>query len=567
MNVLERIEGQLRATIAKTINVPQNEIRFDIPPSLDLGDLAVPAFPFSKMLKKAPNAIAAELAQALRPNQWTTKWSAVGPYLNIFLDREAMSKAVLAEIGKAKTTYGASTDLNAERIMMEYVSPNTNKPLHLGHARNAFIGWAVSKLLKSQGAKVVKSELVNDRGIHIMKTLVAYMKWTNGKWPMANGDKFVADLYVRFEKESKSNPTLMDETQEVLRKWETGDKAVRAVWKKLRALVLAGHRQTYKRLGIDFQKHYFESDIYKQGKDLVAVGLKKGVFQKNADGSVVAPLEQFQLPDKVLMRQDGTSLYVTQDMALAVRKAKDGKLTRSIYCVGAEQDLYLRQLFAILQLLGFPWAKNLEHLSYGLVFLPEGKLKSREGTVVDADDLLNDLEQLAADELLKRYPKLSKTERLTRTKTIALAAFKFHFLLVGKESPVHFDPKASISFEGNTGPYLLYTYARAQSIVRKAKHAGRPTVPKNVNDETWAVLSAAMKFSKVLKEVTDKRDPVVLANALLSFAQTFNVFYHKVPVLDAPRDERAFRLSVVRTTAIVLKRGLQLLGISVLERM
>lgn len=565
MDVMEGLMSALRRQIAKTLEVETGLVFFDTPPSFAHGDIAVPCFSFSKVVKKAPQAIAMELAQELKSGAWVTRWSAAGPYLNITLNREAVSKAVLAEITTTKTNYGTNAQWKGERIMMEYVSPNTNKPLHLGHARNAFIGWTVSELLKQQGAKVMKAELINDRGVHIAKTIVAYNKWARGKVPKVRGDVFVADLYVRFSTEAKKNPELLVEAQETLRKWEAGDAVVRMTWKKLRAWVLAGFSQTYKRLGIDFDKQYFESEIYKEGKEIIAFGVKKGVFKKQTDNSVIVPLEAYGMPDKIVLRQDGTSLYITQDLALAAQKAKQFKLTRSMYCVGQEQDLAFRQLFKILELLGF--SEQLEHLSYGLVFLPEGKMKSREGTVVDADELLDELESLAEKELKQRYPKLSKTERTKRTKAIALAAFKFHFLLVGKESPVHFDPKASISFEGNTGPYLLYTYARAASILRKVKIVRTTTFPKTVADETWAVISSVSRFPAVSQEATEKRNPAVLANALLALGQHFNAFYHKVPVLNAPKNERTFLLRVVQSTTTVLKNGLHILGIETIEKM
>lgn len=567
MTVLDTLEAKLRATIATAGSIAENDVHFGVPPSPDLGDLAVACFPFAKTLKKAPQTIATELARTLKADASVASWTAAGPYLNITLNRDAVSAKVLAEIVKTKTKYGTSSALKGERIMMEYVSPNTNKPLHLGHARNAFIGWTVAELLKKQGAKVVKTELVNDRGIHIMKTLVAYRRWANGATPQSakkRGDAFIADLYVRFEKESATDSSLLQEAQTLLQQWEAGDTEVRRLWKKLRAWALAGHTGTYRRLGVDFQKHYFESNIYTEGKDLIALGVKKGVFTKNADGSVVAPLGKDGLADKVLLRADGTSLYVTQDLALAVQKAKQFKLTRSLYCVGAEQDLYLKQLFAILRALGF--SETLEHLSYGLVFLPEGKMKSREGTVVDADDLLDELELLALRELERRYPKMTKKERHARRSAIALAALKYHFLMVGKTSDAHFDPKASLAFEGDTGPYLLYTYARAASILRKAKKR-IPMREATTDDATWAVVDSCMRFPDAVRAATENRDPAVLAHALATLAQRFNGWYHSVSVLEAPAEERGFRLALVASVRQILGTGLRLLGIAPLEAM
>lgn len=566
------------------------ELELDVPPTLELGDLAFRCFALAKKKQSSPAEVANDLASQLSATTYVDHWQAVGPYVNIFLKRQAVADLILKEIQKSPN-YGKGNAFAKEKIVLEYVQPNTNKPLHLGHLRNALLGWSTAELLEAQGATVVKTNIVNDRGIHIAKSMLAYERWGKGETPESTGEKgdhFVGRWYVRFEQEVvkekqawlSDDPkrteedflaasALMHDAQELLKRWEASDPGVRKLWRTMNDWVLDGFAATYKAIGIDFTKEYFESDIYESGRKLVLNGLKKGVFRKEANGAVVAPLkEKFGLPEKILLRGDGTALYITQDLALAARKKKDYKPKRSMYVVGSEQEMYFRQLFAVLELLGFATMDRLVHLSYGLVFLPEGKMKSREGKVVDADDLLAEMVRLTTEELATRYPDLGDEERASRAKTIALAAIKFHFLMVGRTSPVHFNPKESLSFEGKTGPYLQYSYARASSILAKAgAHALRPAAPAAVEDAEWRVLLGLLNHPRTSGEAAASYNPALLANALIGLAQHFNALYHELPVLKAAEDLRDFRLSLVAAFRQVMQGGLKLLGIEMLEVM
>ena len=575
--------------------IRSDDLHFDIPPSPEMGDLAVGMFPFAKAAKKSPADFAAELAESLQPTRFVRAWTASGPYLNIALDRAVVSRRVLDDAA-SQASYGRGSSFENEVVVLEYVQPNTNKPLHLGHLRNAVLALSAASLIEWQGGAVKRVNIVNDRGIHIVKSMLAYERWGNGETPelaKEKGDHFVGRYYVRFEQElakekaawlkNHSDETedaflkaseLMRDARDLLQRWEQNDADVRALWERMNAWVLAGFHETYAKLGISFVKEYFESDIYNQGKEIILSGLAKGVFVKSENGAVVASLSKTSdLPDKVLLRADGTSLYITQDIALAHQRLELNP-TQLVYVVGSEQELYFKQLFAVLRLLKFPAAEKLVHLSYGLVFLPEGKMKSREGKVVDADDLVAEVEALAEKELRGRYPELyhhgepiGEPER--RKKIIALAAIKFHFLMVGRTSPVHFDPKESLSFEGNTGPYVQYTYARATSILTKAGEPS-PKPPETLPDisaSEWGVIRLLLEYPHVLTESAKRYDPSSLCTYLLNLAQAFNAFYHHDPVLDAQEPARAFRLMLVASLRSVLKSGLAALGVETLEVM
>lgn len=568
----------------------EGELRFDIPPSSEMGDLAVGMFPFAKATQKSPADLATKFASSLRPTSFIRAWKAVGPYVNIMLDRAAVSKRVLEGVRSA-TQYGQGSSFADEVVVLEYVQPNTNKPLHLGHLRNAVLALSAAGLIEWQGGTVKTVNIVNDRGIHIVKSMLAYERWGNGETPESTkekGDHLVGRYYVRFEQELAKEKSawmeghageteeaflkasvLMRDARDLLQRWEQDDADIRSLWKQMNAWVLAGFQETYDKLGIAFVKEYFESDIYNEGKEIILKGLEQGVFEKADNGAIIAPLSKTSdLPDKVLLRADGTSLYITQDIALAHQRLEFSP-TQLVYVVGSEQDLYFKQLFAVLRLLNFPAAERLIHLSYGLVFLPEGKMKSREGKVVDTDDLLAEVENLAEQELRERYPEQPAEEIQRRKHVIALAAIKFHFLMVGRTSPVHFDPKESLSFEGNTGPYVQYTYARATSILTKA---GMPfpklpeTLP-DIRDHEWTVIRLLLEYPRVLAVAAQRYDPSALCTYLLGLAQAFNTFYHHDQVLDAPEPARAFRLTLVASLRSVLKSGLARLGIETLEVM
>ncbi|MBI4415346.1 MAG: arginine--tRNA ligase [Candidatus Kerfeldbacteria bacterium] len=571
----------------------EKDITFEIPPDSTLGDLAFPCFVLAKKQKTSPHKLAAEVAKAIQPAGWIAGASAAGPYVNIRLNRPAVAKEVLRAAQKEKGKYGTTIRKKAKRVLIEYVQPNTNKPLHLGHLRNGLLGTSIAALLASQGHTAIKVNIVNDRGIHIAKSVLAYEKWGNNESPQSTGEKgdhFVGRFYVRFEQELQKekqawlngkqstddldgqflvSSALMREARELLKRWEANDPAVRKIWKKMNGWVLTGFASTYQKLGIEFEKEYYESEIYQGGKEIILEGVKKGVFRKSEDGSVVALLqEKFGLPDKVLLRKDGTSLYITQDVNLAFIKNKEFHPDASIYVVGSEQELYFKQLFGILQLLELPNAERLVHLSYGYVSLPEGRMKSREGRVVDADDLLDELVKLAHEEVQKRYQDLSAKEQEHRAHAIALAGLKFHFLMVSKDAAMTYDPKASIAFEGNTGPYLQYTYARAKSILAKAGE--KPKLPSSLalqDNGEWQLVLSILRFPQNVSTAAEAYDPGKLANALLEIAQLFNTFYHDQPVLKAEEPLRSQRLALVHAAATTIQNGLRMLGIETLEVM
>ncbi len=556
----------LASLIAKTVAISSADAEklLEIPPDSSMGDYAFPCFQLSKERKKAPYLIAQDVSEEIVRHlpPILDRVQASGPYVNFFLSPHALAQSLFAK----KVTPKIS---KKETVVIEYVSPNTNKPLHLGHVRNAVLGGALANLLEKTGKKVVKTCLINDRGIHICKSMVAYKKsvLSTPKNAGVKGDHFVGELYVQFDKMLKENPAIMQEAQACLKQWEAGDAKTRALWKKMNAWVLSGMNETYKRLGVIFDKTYYESKIYDKGKDVIVQQLKKGVVVQDETGAIIARLENFGLPEKVLVRQDGTTLYITQDIYLAILRWKEFHARSILYVVGSEQDLYFKQLFATLRLFGYAWADQCVHVSYGMVNLPEGKMKSREGTVVDADDIITELEQLAKEEIIKRDNDLPQKEITKRTKTIALAALKFYMISVSPKSEMTFNPKESIALQGKTGPYILYTYARLNSILAKA---GRPPARKKSSydwNEEKQLLIFLSRYSETLCSAARELNPAAFADFLFSFAQTLNDYYHRVPVLTAGTTERGARLTVIKQAAACLKEGLGILGISTLERM
>lgn len=561
------ISKSIQATVKRiyAVSLPPDTFALEAPPDSAMGDFAFPCFHLAKALKKAPAHIASELAEKLRCPPGVSHSVAVGPYLNFFVSPQTLANLALQKKQKTKKT--------SQKTIIEYVSPNTNKPLHLGHVRNAVLGDSVSRLLSASGVAVKKTCLVNDRGIHICKSMTAYFKQHGVKGPTPSstglkGDHFVGNYYVLFEKILQKHPALMDEAQECLKKWEAGDRITRTLWKKMNAWVLSGMGKTYKRLGVAFDKTYYESDISDKGRDIILSQLKKGTVKRDETGAVYADLSSFNLPNKILLRKDGTTLYITQDIYLAVQKWKDYHASTSVYVVGSEQNLYLAQLFSVLGLFGYAWATNLIHLSYGMVNLPEGKMKSREGTVVDADDLLNELEELAQKEIKRRDAKLPASEQGKRARAIALSALKFYMLVVSPKSDMTFNPKESIAFQGRTGPYLLYTYARLRSIARKSGKGKRP--PKNTaygwEAEKQLCLHLAT-YGETICRAAKNYDPSLVANYLYALCQMANDYYHNVPVLSASDLERHSRLLLIDRIAQTLQGGLGLLGISTIEQM
>ena len=572
---LSAVEKEIVDVVAAAFDKHAAEqLEITTPPDNTMGDYAVPCFNIANVIKRSPVEVAQVIAGNARSGKLIERAVATGPYVNFFVNFPKFAELTLIEVARKKAAYGKSSGGKKQTVMVEYFSPNTNKPLTIGHVRNFCLGSTVSRLLKFLGYRVVESTLYNDRGIAIAKTMVGYQKWGQNKPPAdANlkPDHFVGSFYVRFAQAAKDNPELEAEAKEMLVAWEAGDTEVYALWKKLMTWVREGFVDTLKDYGIKtFDNSYVESEFYKKGKDVVEKGLKKGVFIKGKDGVIYAPLEQYGLPDKVVLRPNDTSLYITQDLYLAYLKDKY-KLDRSVYVVGNEQDLYLKQLFKILELLGFKNVDKYTHLSYGMIRLPSGKIKSREGLIpgTGADDLLLQLRELAAQEIKQRDESLSTKEVQQRSLTIALAAVKYYILSVDPKKTMVFDPKQSIAFVGNTGPYLQYVVTRINSIFEKVTAKPKTSVDFSKltapSERTLVKLLAA--FPQTIHDAGQQYNPAQLSHYLYELAKTFSVFYEAVPVIKGSPDEFAVRLLLLTSVQTVLKNGLGLLGIDPLEKM
>jgi len=556
-NAVSKASGEPIGKITKLIEVP---------PEKTLGDFSVPCFALAKGTNPAEKA--AELMEKISKPKFVLEIKTAGPYINFFLDETVFSKECIESVLNEKDSYGTSETGKGKNILIEYSAPNTNKPLHVGHLRNDCIGMSVSNLFEFTGHNVTKANLVNDRGIHICQAMLSYMKFANGKTPQSEGmkgDKFVGDYYVKFNKEVKENPALQEEAGELLRKWEKKDPDTIKLWKEMRSWVLDGFNETYEKFGSRFDELFFESDFYEKAKPLIDLGLKKGVFEKNEEGAIIAKLKQHGLSDKVVLRADGTSIYLTFDLALTKHKQEAFKLDKNIWCIASEQNLYMKQLFKVLELLGFAWSKNCEHLSYGLVFLPEGKMKSREGKVIDADDLLKEVQTIALNEIKKRYTELSEKESTERAKAIALAAINFAMLRIDHKKDFTFVPEQSLSFEGESGPYLQYTYARCKSILRKAGKSKKPDFKQLTGEKEKELLKLLIAFPETLNKALEARSPHIICHFLLELASAFNAFYHETRVIGSEAEQA--RLALVEAVSIVLKNGLNVLNIPVLEEM
>ena len=544
-----------------------DEKLIEVPKDLNNGDFAVPCFVFSKTHRKSPHEIAMALKNKLKTDDYISQITAIGPYLNFFINKVKLADALLPDIKKSRECFASmSHNSESQKLMIEFCSPNTNKPLHLGHIRNMVLGESVSNLLKHSGNNVVKSCLVNDRGVHICKSMLAYKLWGKNSSPKSEkkkGDHFVGDYYVMYAKyEDNEMKTLV---QEMLQKWEDGDKETLDLWKKMNAWVFEGFNETYEKLGISFDKFYYESEFYDKGKNLVMKYYDEKKFKKK-DGAIVAPLEKYNLPDKVLVRSDGTTIYMTQDIYLAVKKIEDYNLDSSIYVVGSEQNLHFQQLFKILEIMGYEQAKKCYHLSYGMVNLPDGKMKSREGTVVDADDIILELEEIALSEVKKRDSDSSEGELKARARDIALAGIKFFLLKQDSVKDMVYNPKESLSFEGETGPYIQYAAVRIGSIMEKSNVGLKNKVDFSRMEKSELDLVSELSFyNDVVIEAAEKMRPSVLANYLLKLSQKFNTYYHDVKIVDTGMEaERIYLINAIRN---VLIGGLKLLGIDVPDKM
>lgn len=568
---------QIVSMLAKETSTSEDNVRslLSVPPQ-GMGDYAYPCFIVAKNQKKSPVLVSNELSAKINA-PFIEKVESKGPYINIFLAKSSVSNSVLEGIFTGKAF---ETKLGSGKVMVEYSSPNTNKPLHVGHLRNNILGLAISNLLSSTGHNVIKANLINDRGVHICKSMLAYKLYGNNRDPVKEGvkpDHFVGEMYVLFSTKAKENPVLEEEAQKMLLLWEQGDKEVIELWKKMNAWAIGGMKETYTNFGTKFDRWFLESEMFHKGNKLALIeeGLSKGVFKKEDNGAIAAILEP-ELPNKVIVRGDGTSLYATNDLMLTQLKFDEFKLDKAIWVVANEQDLYFKQLFSIFNKLGREWAKNCFHLSYGYVTLPSGKMKSREGTVVDADDLLTDVESLSLEEISKRYPALSESEKKERARQIALGGIKFLLLKSDAKKDMVFDKTVALAFDGETGPYLQYTYARAKSIIRKAEKdfsiklsdLDKANYSLLVHHKEKELIMDLGKYSDTIKKSWEELSLHSMCHLLLAIAEDFNSYYHEVSVLKAEnREEIIARLALVNATTIVLKKGLALLDIDAIEEM
>ncbi len=551
------------------VKIDDNKIAslIELPPSQELGDYSFPCFFLYPILKLDPHEIALELRENIgEPNATDFEDIQVdGAYVNFFINRKSLARQAVWDVITWKKNFGSSKIGKKNKTMIEFLSPNTNKPLHLGHLRNMAIGESISRILEFNGEQVIRANLYNDRGIHISKSMLAYQKWGREVTPekkKIKPDHFVGDFYTMFEK--KKTKELEEEARILLQKWEAGDKNTLFLWKLMNDWALEGFQETYKTFGIKHNVNFFESKIYKQGRQLILDGIKRGFFQKTQGGEIKLDLKKEGLGEKILLRNDGTSLYIVQDIALAQMKFKDYKINKSFYVVGHEQEYHFKVLFTILKKLGFK-NKEMKHISYGMINLPHGKMKSRQGDVVDADDLIDSVSALAEKELKKKSKtNLNKPELKKRSLAIALAAIKYFLLKIDIKKSMLFNPKESVSLEGDTGPYIIYTYARASSIIRKSGDVSKFEIVDLTDNE----INLAKKLSQFPETVTSaykNLNPAVIANYAYQLAQVFNEFYQTTKVIDS--EEETFRLALVESTRQVLKNSLGLLGIDTIEEM
>ena len=557
------------------------------------GNITLVVFPFVKMARKAPQMVAAEVGEWMAANaaHLVAKYNAVQGFLNLSIADSFWIEQLQAIDAEAE--YGKQPDRN-QLMMVEYSSPNTNKPLHLGHVRNNLLGYSVAKIQEANGWNVVKTNIVNDRGIHICKSMLAWLKFGNGETPETSGkkgDHLIGDYYVRFDVEykkqvkelmeagkdeetAKREAPLMQEAQAMLRKWEANDPEVRALWEKMNEWVYAGFDETYQRMGVSFDKIYYESTTYLEGKSEVEKGLAAGEFYRREDGSVWANLEKDGLDEKLLLRSDGTSVYMTQDIGTAKLRYQDYPINKMVYVVGNEQEYHFKVLSILLDRLGFPFGKELVHFSYGMVELPNGKMKSREGTVVDADDLMDkmvsDAKEISKDKV-NTLQGITEEEANEIARKVGLGALKYFILKVDPRKNMLFNPAESIDFNGNTGPFIQYTYARIKSVLRKAETAdgiGSVESLKTIEEKELALIQRLCDYPATVRAAGDEFSPAILCNYAYALACDFNSFYHDLSILNEPdAHKRALRLLLAKNVAKVLNAAMALLGIEMPERM
>lgn len=605
-----KIENQIASSVIASVkelygqDVPMSMVQLQKTKSNFEGNLTLVVFPFLKMSRQKPEDTARAIGELLvRDCAAVAGFNVVKGFLNLNVAKEAWVELLNDIHADEKFGEKPVTD-QSPLVMIEYSSPNTNKPLHLGHVRNNLLGWSLAQIMEANGNKVVKTNIVNDRGIHICKSMLAWLKWGNGETPESSGkkgDHLIGDYYVAFDKhyraevaelknkfmtdegldeetavnKAKEEAPLMKEARQMLVKWEQGDEEVRALWKKMNNWVYAGFDETYKTLGVSFDKIYYESNTYLEGKTKVEEGLKKGLFFRKDDNSVWADLTKEGLDQKLLLRSDGTSVYMTQDIGTAEMRFKDFPIDKMIYVVGNEQNYHFQVLSILLDRLGFKWGKELVHFSYGMVELPNGKMKSREGTVVDADELIAtmiDDARKTSDELGK-FKDMSEEERREIARVVGLGALKYFILKVDARKNMLFNPEESIDFNGNTGPFIQYTYARIRSIMRKAAAEGMALpaqLPSDapLNDKEIALIQKMNDFGAVIEQAATDYSPSGIANYCYELTKDFNQFYHDYSILNADtREEKLTRLVLANNVAKIIKNGMLLLGIEVPERM
>lgn len=593
MNIQEVLSVKVKEAVKSIFDKDLPNVEFQ-PTRKDFeGDITIVVFPMLRVVKGNPVQIGEQIGAYLEEHiDEVAGFNVIKGFLNIVIN----DSFYLNFFNSISTipNYGYVQESD-DAVMVEYSSPNTNKPLHLGHIRNNLLGYSVAEILKASGKKVYKTQIINDRGIHICKSMVAWQKFGNGETPVSTGlkgDKLVGNYYVAFDKAYKEQiadlvakgidkkvaekeaPILL-EAQEMLLKWEAGDPETVTLWKTMNGWVYKGFEVTYKNLGVDFDTLYYESDTYLLGKDVVAEGLKKGIFFKKEDGSVWIDLTEDGLDEKIVLRSDGTAVYMTQDIGTAIQRVKDHPdVNGMVYTVGNEQDYHFKVLFLILQKLGFSWSKKLHHLSYGMVDLPSGKMKSREGTVVDADDLMADMTQTAANisEELGKLEDYNEEEKQTLYQIIGLGALKYYILKVDPKKRILFDPEESVDFQGNTGPFIQYTYARIQSILRKAESMGinisEDAKVSELHSKEKELIKQLQLFPETIQLAADNFSPALIANFTYDLVKEFNSFYQQVSILgEVDEAKKVLRVQLSKKVAQVIQDAFKLLGVEVPERM
>lgn len=588
MNLKQKTTEILTQTINELYNYSPERLEIQNTRKEFEGQYTLVTFPLIKELKKKPEDLGEEIGNALLSKSLISGFNVVKGFLNLNFPSEFWIESLIENA--ADKDFGfIKNNPDAQSVMVEYSSPNTNKPIHLGHIRNNLLGYSVANIFKAAGHKVQKIQIINDRGIHICKSMIAWEKFGNGETPESSGmkgDHLVGKYYVEFDKhyrqeikdlisqgqtedEAKKNAPLFKEAQGMLVKWEAGDEKVRALWAKMNGWVYEGFSETYKRLGVDFDHYQYESNTYLLGKDLIQKGLDSSVFYRKDDGSVWIDLTADGLDEKLVLRSDGTSVYMTQDLGTAVERFETSDIDKLIYVVGNEQDYHFKVLFLILKKLGFKWADSLEHLSYGMVNLPDGKMKSREGTVVDADELMEDM-FLTAKEISLELGKLdgySDEEKDKLYEIIGMGALKYYILKVDPKKGILFDPKESVDFNGNTGPFIQYTYARIQSILRKEKPAEFDLNLIDLNESEIEIIRHLYNFEETIQKAADDLSPALIANYVYDLVKLFNSFYQNYSILKAEHEMKNFRLYLAQWVSNTIFSALNILGVNSPKKM